>query len=530
MRAISVSLMRKFLKHGFMIGALCLLAATGYSFERASATDTPLALRLHPSHRVNLNAPLRPWRAGTADAPSWDFMAAHAAEFPLPSMVLVVTPTLGTANGQFRSPGQPRLLVTLCLIGLGIAVFFIVAYAIRHYYFTLNRLFFTQRHPYVDVDTAAWPSVTILVPAHNEEKVIADSLRALMQVDYPQERLTIMPINDRSTDKTAEIIDEIARARPGLVRPLHRNGGKPGKAAALKEATKLISSDIIIVFDADYFPSRGLVKRLVSPFFDPEVGATMGRVVPLNVGSNLLTRLLDIERAGGYQVDQQARMNMGLVPQYGGTVGGVRMAALHEVGGWHDDVLAEDTDLTYRLLLEGWKTVYENRAECYEEVPETWPTRVRQIMRWARGHNQSLWRHFGQVFMERHVGFWERVDGLALLGVYALSPLIVLGWICAIVLFYLNFTPLSASLLALLAVVSYGALGNFAAFFEVATASFLDGSRERIRLLPMNFFNFLISLVAITRASLYQMVVGPFTKRENGWDKTTRYRVHSLLS
>jgi cellulose synthase/poly-beta-1,6-N-acetylglucosamine synthase-like glycosyltransferase len=219
---------------------------------------------------------------------------------------------------------------------------------------------------------------------------------------------------------------------------------------------------------------------------------------------------------------------MGLVPQYGGTVGGVRVAALREVGGWHDDVLAEDTDLTYRLLLEGWKTVYENRAECYEEVPESWPSRIRQIMRWARGHNQSLWRHFGQVFLERHVGFWERVDGLALLGVYALSPLIVLGWICAIVLFYLNVTPLSASLLALLAVVSYGALGNFAAFFEVATASFLDGSRERIRLLPLNFLNFLISLVAITRASIWQMIVGPFTKRENGWDKTARYRVHSL--
>jgi cellulose synthase/poly-beta-1,6-N-acetylglucosamine synthase-like glycosyltransferase len=140
----------------------------------------------------------------------------------LPSMVLLVTPTLGTANGQFAAPGQPRWAVILSLIGLCIAVFFIVAYAIRHYYFTLNRLFFTQRHPYVDVDTAAWPSVTILVPAHNEEKVIGDSLRALTQVDYPQERLTIMPINDRSTDKTREIIDELARAHPGLVKPPQR--------------------------------------------------------------------------------------------------------------------------------------------------------------------------------------------------------------------------------------------------------------------------------------------------------------------
>ncbi|MFY0104485.1 hypothetical protein ABTP95_22220, partial [Acinetobacter baumannii] len=75
---------------------------------------------------------------------------------------------------------------------------------------------------------------------------------------------------------------------------------------------------------ADYLPARGLIKQLVAPFFDPEVGAIMGRVVPVNAGANLLTRLLDLERSGGYQVDQTARMNLGLVPQYGGTVGGIR--------------------------------------------------------------------------------------------------------------------------------------------------------------------------------------------------------------
>ena len=73
--------------------------------------------------------------------------------------------------------------------------------------------------------------------------------------------------------------------------------------------------------------AAGLLKQLVAPFFDPEVGAVMGRVVPVNSGANLLTRLLDLERSGGYQVDQQARMNMNLMPQYGGTVGGVRLSA-----------------------------------------------------------------------------------------------------------------------------------------------------------------------------------------------------------
>src|SRR5205814_9163297 len=86
-----------------------------------------------------------------------------------------------------------------------------------------------------------------------------------------------------------------------------------------------------------------------------------------DLGKKLLTRILDLERSGGYQVDQQARMNLHFVPQYGGTVAGIRKSALDEIGGWNENTLAEDTDLTYRMLLGGWKTVYENRAECYEE-------------------------------------------------------------------------------------------------------------------------------------------------------------------
>ncbi len=185
-----------------------------------------------------------------------------------------------------------------------------------------------------------------------------------------------MPVSDRSSDRTREIIDDFVQQYPGRVTPFHRTSGKPGKAAALKDASEAVASDIIIVFDADYLPPVNLLKQLVAPFFDPEVGATMGRVVRPDLGSNLLTRLLDLERSGGYQVDQQARMNLSLVPQYGGTVGGVRMRALRSVGGWHDDVLAEDTDMTYRLLLANWKTVYQNWSECYEEVPETWPVRT----------------------------------------------------------------------------------------------------------------------------------------------------------
>lgn len=411
-------------------------------------------------------------------------------------------------------------IVTLLLI-----LFLLLAYTLRHYHFTLNRLFGRQRHPFIDIDSANWPMITVFIAAHNEEEVIAGSLSALLEVDYPIEKITLMPINDRSTDKTREIIDDFIAKHPGRnIRPFHRIGGKPGKAAALKDATALIDSEIIIIFDADYLPSRGLIKQLVSPFFDPEVGAVMGRVVPQNVGSNLLTRLLDLERSGGYQVDQQARMNMGLVPQYGGTVGGIRIHALENAGGWHDDVLAEDTDLTIRLLLKNWKTVYQNRSECYEEVPEEWPARVRQIKRWAKGHNQALYRHFWKVLFMPGLRFRERIDALALLLVYAMSPLLVLGWTIGIGLFYFNITPLPNVTLSLFTMMAFSGLGNFAAFFEIAAAVFLDGNQNRIRLLPLTFIGFMISIVSISQATLEMVFTGVFKPSEFKWDKTPRYR------
>ena len=419
-------------------------------------------------------------------------------------------------------------VLTVLLYLLWGVIVLVLVYTVRHYAFTYNRLFGAQRHPYIDIDNGDWPSVTILVPAHNEEAVIADCLQALLELDYPVEKLQIMPVNDRSTDRTRAIIDAIAARHPGRITPFHRHQGKPGKAAALKDATALVARDILIVFDADYLPGRGLIKQLVAPFFDPEVGAVMGRVVPLNTGTNLLTRLLDMERSGGYQVDQQARMNLHLVPQYGGTVGGVRSSALRAIGGWRDDALAEDTDLTYRLLLGGWKTIYQNRSECYEEVPETWPVRVRQIMRWTKGHNQAAFRYAGRLLWSDKVSLREKLDGLLLLGVFAMSPILLFGWVLAIILFYFNATDWLTGILALFALMSYSALGNFAAFFEIGAAVYLDGSKQRIRLIPLNYFGFLVSLLAISAATFDLILFGWLMKRRMVWDKPARSRAPAV--
>lgn len=414
------------------------------------------------------------------------------------------------------------MIIILANIGLWICIAVLAVYTARHYFFTLNRLFGKHRQPYVDIIQADWPKVTVFVPAHNEARVIRDSLDALLSVDYPPEQLKIVPIDDRSKDETRAIMQEYADAYPDRVFPHLRDDGTPGKAAALAEAMQETNGDILMVFDADYIPGPRLIKQLVAPFFDAEVGAVMGRVVPLNVSKSLLTRLLDLERAGGYQVDQQARMNLRLIPQYGGTVGGVRRAALDQIGGWRIDSLAEDTDLTVRLVMNGWDVVYQNRSECYEEVPESWETRIRQIQRWAKGHNQALVRYVSSLLANRRsLPFWQVVDGVLLLGVFVVPLVLLMGWLCTITLFYAGYPP-QWGRITILAISSFNTVGNFAAFFQVATASRLDGSRERNRMLPFLLLGFLVSTFSVARASLSRS--SWMRGRPVEWQKTERYR------
>lgn len=417
---------------------------------------------------------------------------------------------------------HPILAAVLTTL-LSVIVIILIIYCIRHIVFTINRLLGEQRHPYMDIDVAQWPMITVFIAAHNEEKVIAGCIEALLNTNYPSEKLKIIPVNDRSTDATGKIMDQYVRQYPSRITPFHRTGGQAGKAAALKDALNFAEGDIAIIFDADYIPGKGLLKQLVSPFFDPEIGAVMGRVVPINSGTNLLTRMLDLERSAGYQVDQQARMNLNLLPQYGGTVGGVRLSAVKAVGGWHDNTLAEDTDITFRLMLSGWKTAYTNRSECYEEVPEEWAVRIKQVTRWAKGHNQVMMRYSWQFATSPFLTFWQRVDGLLLLFVFIVPLLMLMGWCFAIGLYFIHARSLISQLIPVFALMAYGTLGNFAAFFEIVVGVLIDGNRRRLRLIPLNMLGFFVSLFAISNA-IWSLLLDWVFKREMIWDKTVRYR------
>lgn len=400
-------------------------------------------------------------------------------------------------------------------------IIIMLVFAVRHFLFTINRFQGQQRMYYNDIVATRMKKISVLVPMHNEEMVLEDALEALLKCDYDRDMMEIIPINDNSTDKTKEMLDEYHR-RYEFIRPLHRNCPDRGKPAGLNDAMKLATGEIIIVFDADYRPARNLLKQLAITFEDPEVGAVMGRVIPYNANKNILTRLINIERSGGYQVDQQARYNMRLVPQYGGTVGAFRKEVMVEMGGFDTSVLAEDTDLTFRMYLKGWKVMYANSAECYEESPESWAVRARQIRRWSRGHNQVMFRQLFPLLFSKEMTLREKFDGSLLLLVYAIPVILLFGHITSYILFFMGQMNIFSGWWVLLFIGTYCSFGNFAPFYEIGVALMLDGMRKEVFLLPLLLFNFYFYMWAITQG-FFDAIWDILTKRKVTWAKTVRF-------
>lgn len=364
------------------------------------------------------------------------------------------------------------------------------------------------------------PTVSILIPARNEERVIGRILQRITELTYPKDKLQVIVIDDCSSDATGEIAESYAKNYKYItvLRRSSVEGGR-GKASALNFGGRYAKGEIILLFDADYYPQKDIVEKLVREFADPKVGAVQGRVVVLNEPKNLVTRIVALERIGGYRVDQQARENFGLIAQFGGTVGGVRRSLLESLGGWDENILAEDTDMTFRIYLAGYKVRYVLNAESYEEAVESWRAYWRQRYRWAKGHMQCAFKHFIAVLKSKNLRFPEKIDALLLLNVYFLPVMVLFSWILSFILLLLK-TPLFTPSLMLISIILYSSSGNFAPFFEVAIGGYLDGRTRACWLLPLFLLTSLYNILICTKALLDLIASKLMGRREDCWIKT----------
>jgi cellulose synthase/poly-beta-1,6-N-acetylglucosamine synthase-like glycosyltransferase len=239
--------------------------------------------------------------------------------------------------------------------------------------------------------------VTVIVPAYNEAAGIEASLRSLVASDWGH-GLSVVVVDDGSTDGTAEIVARLQLPRVYLVR--QANGGKP---AALNAGLAVAGTEVVVMVDGDTLFEPGTVAELVAPFADPRVGASSGNAKVLD-RSTLLGRFQHIEYVMGFNLDRRLLATLGAITTVPGAVGAFRTHALRAAGGVSDDTLAEDTDLTIAIQRAGWRVVYQDEAVAWTEAPSSVGDLWRQRYRWCYGTLQAAWKHRGAVVRGRAIG------------------------------------------------------------------------------------------------------------------------------
>ena len=234
------------------------------------------------------------------------------------------------------------------------------------------------------------PAVTIQLPLYNERFVVARLLEAVSEIDYPRDRLQIQVLDD-STDETHALAERLVgeyRARGVPMEYHHRKNRTGFKAGALDAGLKSATGELIAIFDADFVPPRDFLRRTVHYFTDPQVGLVQTRWGYLNRHYNVLTEVQAILLDGHFLLEHPARAATGLFFNFNGTGGIMRRAMIEDAGGWQHDTLTEDSDLSYRAQLKGWRFIYLPEVECPSELPvETYAFQVQQS-RWAKGLTQ----------------------------------------------------------------------------------------------------------------------------------------------
>lgn len=290
----------------------------------------------------------------------------------------------GFAFLRFLETAAWTLLLVVTLLALCRVLFHLVC-AVRH----------RRREHAAPTATTYTPPVSVLLAAYNEERVIASTIRHLLDSDYPAE-VQVVVVDDGSKDGTAAVVEAIAVSESRILFIRQPNGGK---ASALRRALEAASHDTILMIDADTMVAPDGIRRLVEPLADPKVGAVSGHVRVGNT-SRWLGKFQDLEYITAFEIDKRAQDFLGCIVVAPGALSAFRRKALEEAGPITNDTLAEDTDLTLQLHRLGWTVALAPRAYADTEAPETVKALLSQRFRWAFGTLQCLWKHGDQTFAQ----------------------------------------------------------------------------------------------------------------------------------
>ncbi len=286
-------------------------------------------------------------------------------------------------------------LIYLFLSAIFLAVGRVVLIAIL----ALRQYFEDQKIEAIVFDKSTMPAVSIIVPGYNEEVTAIKTIQSLLQTDYPS--LEIIFVDDGSKDKTFELVNNAYGHHP-LVQVLTKPNG--GKASALNFGISHAKCEYVICIDADTQLKADAVYHLMTYFTDKEIGAVAGTV---KVGNekNLITFWQSIEYITAQNMDRRAFDLINSITVVPGAIGAFRKSAIYKAGGFTYDTLAEDCDLTMRILKQGYIVRNADEAIAYTEAPETVGGLLKQRFRWSFGVMQSFWKNKDALFNKKYKFF-----------------------------------------------------------------------------------------------------------------------------
>lgn len=247
-----------------------------------------------------------------------------------------------------------------------------------------------------------YPTVSIVVPAHNEEAVIQKTSKAILNLNYPEDKVEILIFADNCTDRTAELAEAIGNRTEYQKRQFKviRRTGEGGKSGVLNDALKMIHGDYLSVYDADAMPEENALYFLIKKVLeDPErYVASFGRNKTRNAKQNFLTSCINLEIVVTHRIQHCGVWQLFKIGRIPGTNFVIKTAFLKELGGFRSGALTEDTDLSFTILGTGKLIALAHNSEAFQQEPEKLKDYYYQRLRWAKGNYEVVINNFRHLF------------------------------------------------------------------------------------------------------------------------------------
>ena len=324
--------------------------------------------------------------------------------------------------------------------GLGLLICFMGVYFIVSSIAMKVKLRKDLKNPKVK-DESYKPFVSVMIPAHNEESVISETIARVFGMDYPNYEVIV--IDDRSSDNTASVIKALESEYNGRLQTLIRpKDAFPGKSAVLNDALKMAKGEAILVFDADAQMDKDFLTNLVYELQPKDVGAVQARKVVKNKDVNLLTKCQNNEMT----IDTSCQVTRDAVKgavELRGNGELIKREALEDIGGWNNYTITDDLDMSTRLHIKGWDVRFCKDTVVYEEGIMYLMPLYRQRRRWLEGTIRRYLEYFWDIMTSKKMSLRVRMDTIAYISEFILPAWFIIELFILLLKIFIKDAPVN---------------------------------------------------------------------------------------